>query len=78
MLPLCKARNLAEPLTRYRENPRGLTATHLTKNPRSRTHKIREESWRRLGLTYDLYDDAVARSVSQFLRGSDINPEGRA
>ncbi|MBN8938639.1 MAG: glycosyltransferase [Rhizobiales bacterium] len=78
MLSLCRARNLAEPLTRYRENPRGLTATHLTKNPRSRTHKIREESWRRLGLTYDLYDDVVARSVSQFLRGSDISPERRA
>jgi glycosyltransferase involved in cell wall biosynthesis len=78
LLPLCRARNLAEPLTRYRENPLGLTATHMTKNPRSRTHKIREALWQRLGLTYDLYDDAVARSVSHFLRGFDVAPEHRA
>jgi glycosyltransferase involved in cell wall biosynthesis len=78
MLPFCRARNLAEPLTRYRENPRGLTAAHLTKNPRNRTHKIRETLWARLGLAYDLYDDAVARNVTHFLRGFDVAPESRA
>ena len=78
MLPFCRARNLKQPLTRYRENPRGLTAAHLMKNPRNRTHRIRETLWANLGLTYDLYDDAVARNVTHFLRGFDIAPEGRA
>ena len=72
MLPFCRARNLAEPLTRYRINPRGLTATHSNGNPRNRTHPIRETSWARLGLTYDLYEDAIAHDVSHFLRGFDI------
>jgi glycosyltransferase involved in cell wall biosynthesis len=78
ILPFCRAQNLDQPLTRYRENPRGLTATHLMKSPRNRTHRIREALWARLGLTYDLHDDAVARNISHFLRGFDIAPEGRA
>ena len=77
MLPLCRARNLAQPLVRYRLNPRGLTATHATKNPRNRTHAIRQAMWARLGLTYDLYDDGLARDVTQFLRGVDIPPPER-
>jgi len=72
MLPFCRARNLAEPLTQYRLNPRGLTAIHSTNNPRNRTHAIREALWARLGLRYNLYDDALALDVTQFLRGFDL------
>ena len=79
MLPFCRARNLPEPLTRYRINPRGLTAPDAHGKPRNRTHRIRETSWARLGLTYDLYNDETAHDVSQFLRGFDIaHPERRA
>lgn len=71
LLPLCRARNLAEPLTRYRLNPQGLTATNAN-NPRSRTHPIREALWAGLGLSYELYDNAAAGDVSHFLRGFEI------
>lgn len=78
LLPLGRTRNIPEPLARYRWNPRGLTASH-TKNFRDRTHWIREASWARLGLTYDLYDDALAYDISQFVKGFDIaDPERRA
>jgi glycosyltransferase involved in cell wall biosynthesis len=77
MLPFCRARNLAEPLARYRLNPRGLVATNAT-NPRGRTHAIREALWARLGLAYDLHDDAFAADLTQFLKGNDIAPERRA
>lgn len=79
MLPFCRARNLPEPLTRYRINPRGLTATDAHGKPRNRTHRIREALWARLGLTYELYNDEIAHEVSHFLRGFDIAvPERRA
>jgi glycosyltransferase involved in cell wall biosynthesis len=79
MLPLCRARNLAEPLARYRMNSRGIIAAHMTKDPRGRTHAIREALWRRIGLAYDLYDDALARDISDFLRGGTIAaPDRRA
>jgi glycosyltransferase involved in cell wall biosynthesis len=78
LLPLCHARNLPEPLTRYRLNPQGLTAMGAAHDPRGRTHAIRQASWARIGLTYDLYDDAHARDVTQFLRGGEISPERRA
>jgi glycosyltransferase involved in cell wall biosynthesis len=71
MLPLCRARNIAESLVRYRLNPRGLTATNL-KNARNRTHPIRASLWARLGLTYDLHDDVFAADLSRFVRGEDI------
>jgi glycosyltransferase involved in cell wall biosynthesis len=71
MLPFCRARNIAESLARYRLNPRGLTATNST-NARNRTHPIRETLWARLGLSYDLYDDAFASELSRFVRGDDI------
>ncbi|UVK53716.1 glycosyltransferase [Mesorhizobium sp. AR02] len=77
MLPLCRARNLAEPLTRYRLNALGLTATNAT-NARNRTHPIRQASWARLGLTYDLYDDAFAQDLTQFIRGHVIAVDRRA
>jgi glycosyltransferase involved in cell wall biosynthesis len=41
MLPLCRARNIAESLAQYRLNPRGVTVTN-SKNARNRTHSIRE------------------------------------
>jgi glycosyltransferase involved in cell wall biosynthesis len=71
MLPFCRARNLPEPLARYRLNPRGLIANNAIK-PRNRTHQIREVLWNRLGLVYDLYDDDVARDVSIFINGKSI------
>lgn len=71
MLPHCRARNLPEPLARYRLNPRGLIAANA-RNARDRTHKIREALWATLGLTYDLYDDHKARDLSQFLRGREL------
>lgn len=71
MMPFCRARNLAEPLTRYRLNPRGLTATNL-KSGRSRTHAIRVALWERLGLNYNLYDNVLATDITEFLRGFDI------
>ncbi len=77
MLPFCRTKNIAEALTRYRVNPLGLTATNA-KNARNRTHPIREWSWARLGLEYDLHEDAMAGSLSQFLRGGDIAAERRA
>ncbi|MFD1987851.1 glycosyltransferase [Mesorhizobium newzealandense] len=76
MLPSCRTRNLAEPLTRYRVNTLGLTIINA-KNARNRTHPIREALWTRLGLTYDLYDDAFAQDLSRFLRGNDIATERR-
>ncbi len=77
MLPHCRMRNLAEPLTRYRINSQGLTATNAVR-PRNRTHRIREALWPRIGLTYDLYDDALALDISNFLNGGDIAKERRA
>ena len=73
MLDGCRARNLSEPLVRYRVNPRGLTAQHATGSPRRRTHAIREQLWARLGLTYALYDDELAAVISRFLRGFEID-----
>lgn len=77
MLPLCRAQNLAEPLTRYRMNSRGLTAANAH-NARNRTNSIRETEWRHLGLTYDLYDDAFADDITAFVRGDEIAAERRA
>jgi hypothetical protein len=77
MLPLCRMRNLAEPLVRYRHNGQGLTVTHNTGNPRARTHPIREALWRRLGVDYALHDNALAADINGFLDGADIAPERR-
>lgn len=77
MLPFCRARNLADRLTQYRCNPRGLTSLYAIK-PRNRTHRIREALWQRLGLVYDLYDDDLAADVSTFVKGEGIGaPERR-
>ena len=77
MLPFCRARNLADRLTQYRCNPRGLTSLYAIK-PRNRTHRIREALWQRLGLVYDVYDDDLAADVSTFVKGEEIGaPERR-
>lgn len=76
MLPSCRARNIAEPLTRYRLNPRGLTIMNA-KDARRRTHAIREALWARIGLTYDLHDNGLARDITDFLRGSSAPPDRR-
>lgn len=76
MLPHCRARNIPESLARYRLNPRGLIAAN-TRNARARTHKIREALWARIGLTYDLYDDTLARDLSQFLQGRELPVDKR-
>jgi glycosyltransferase involved in cell wall biosynthesis len=78
MMPHCRARNLPEPLIRYRLNSAGLTVMNSTNNPRGRTHKIREAEWARIGLAYDLHDNARAGSITAFLRGQDIPLEQRA
>jgi len=77
MLPLCRACNLPEPLVRYRHNFQGLTVANGTSNPRARTHAIREALWQRLGLSYGLYDNALAADINGFLDGSTIAPERR-
>ncbi|WP_157764691.1 glycosyltransferase [Rhodobacter sp. CZR27] len=74
LLPLCRAGNLPEPLTRYRINRQGLTVRNNTR-PRNRTHAIREALWADLGLVYDLHDDTLAGAVSAFLRGQKVRPE---
>ncbi|WHU04029.1 CmcI family methyltransferase [Sphingomonas sp. NIBR02145] len=77
ILPHTRARNLAEPLTRYRVNSQGLTATHPT-HSRKRTDPIREAIWRDLGLTYDPHKVQLGGDASNFLRGVDIRePERR-
>lgn len=77
LLDLCRAKNLAEPLTQYRVNSQGLTALHSANNPRARTHAIRVALWARIGLRYDLDDDHLARAASEFLRGQEIATEMR-
>lgn len=76
LLPLCRARNLPEPLALYRLNSQGLMARNRA-GARDRTHAIRRALWADLGLAYDLYDDGLARDVSRFLRGRTIAPERR-
>lgn len=77
LLDLCRAKNLAEPLTQYRVNSQGLTALNSANNPRARTHAIRVALWARIGLSYDLHDDRLARAASEFLRGQEIAADMR-
>lgn len=76
ILPHTRARNLPEPLTRYRANSQGLTATHPTHN-RERTDPIREALWRDLGLAYDPADVQLGSDASDFLRGVEIRQPAR-
>jgi len=76
LLPLTRAANLAEPLTRYRINSQGLTAGGEAHDPRGRTHAIREAEWAALGLTYALYDDHPALEISALLRDEPIPEVG--
>lgn len=77
MLDHCRARNLAEPLVRYRVNSQGLTVLNSAVKPRARTHAIRQRRWAHIGLEYDLYDDVLAGDISEFLRGHDLAPSKR-
>lgn len=76
MLPFCRARNLAAPLARYRLNPRGLVAAH-SQNSRARTHAIREDRWKRIGLAYDIYDERFGLEITRFLNGGELAPAVR-
>lgn len=76
MLPHVRACNLPEPLTRYRLNDRGLTATHPTHN-RERTDPIREALWRELGLAYDGANAQLGCDASNLLRGLEIKDSAR-
>jgi glycosyltransferase involved in cell wall biosynthesis len=77
MLEVTRARNIPATLVRYRINSRGLTANDV--NSRARTHQIRERSWARLGVRYDLYDDERAVDIAQFVSGGDVaRADGRA
>ena len=73
MLPHGRMVNLTVPLLQYRINPTGMTANHAT-SPRARTHAIRQQLWADIGLTYDLFDDALAGVISRFLRGHPAPP----
>lgn len=50
LLEHCRARNLAEPLVRYRINPNGLTATNASHDPQARTRPLRAALWNEIGL----------------------------
>jgi glycosyltransferase involved in cell wall biosynthesis len=77
MLEVTRARNIPEVLVRFRSNSRGLSAT-APPDWRARTHPIREKSWDRLGIRYDLYDDGRAADIAQFISGAHIaRAEGR-
>lgn len=76
MLPHVRARNLPEPLTRYRFNTAGLTATHPT-HTQARTDPIRAALWAELGLTYDTANRQPGLDASEFLRGLELRDESR-
>jgi hypothetical protein len=76
ILPHTRARNLPEPLTRYRRNLRGLTATHPS-HSRERTDPIREALWRDIGLTYDPENVQLGSDASDFARGLEIRQPAR-
>ncbi|MEY4722220.1 MAG: hypothetical protein RIQ46_1945 [Pseudomonadota bacterium] len=75
MLPLCRARNLAAPLVRYRINPQGLTQRAQAGSPRAQSQPIRDAAWRELGLPCAVAGPAPGRAASSLLRGQ---PEGDA
>ncbi len=78
MIEVTRARNIPESLVRFRLNPRGMSAT-APPDWRARTHQIRERSWARLGIRYDLYNDVRADDIAEFVYGSAIaRVEGRA
>jgi glycosyltransferase involved in cell wall biosynthesis len=52
MLDHCRAQSIPEPLVRYRQNPRGLSANYPP-NWRQSTEPQRRRAWARLGVEYD-------------------------
>jgi glycosyltransferase involved in cell wall biosynthesis/predicted O-methyltransferase YrrM len=77
LVQCCRARNLAEPLVRYRVNSRGLIARNAT-NWRGRTHAVRKRLWDGIKRVYDLYTDTPAMDINRFQGGMEIPPERRA
>lgn len=73
MLPLCRARNLPQPLVRYRINPQGLTQQRRLGNPRALSQPIRDAAWREIGLPCAVAEEGPGRAASSLLRG---RPEG--
>jgi hypothetical protein len=69
MLPLSRAKNLPEPLVRYRVNPSGLTSANASHDPRGRTAPIRVALWREIGIPPPLARLAIADEADNFLRG---------
>ncbi len=72
MLTICRAANIPEPLTRYRQNSRGLTSTHGI-DP-AFLDRLRGACWKELRVPYD--PDA-ARAIGVFVSGYDIPPADR-
>jgi glycosyltransferase involved in cell wall biosynthesis len=72
LLTVCRAGNIPEPLTRYRLNSKGLTATRGA-DP-TVMDALRERYWRELGIPFDR---AVARHIAIFVAGYDILPKER-
>lgn len=77
LLPVCRARNISEPLVRYRMNSAGLTAANRSGDPRSRTEPIRQSLWKQIGLSYPLADRQRAGDLDAFLRGRPPADEAR-
>ncbi|HEX4848357.1 MAG TPA: glycosyltransferase [Novosphingobium sp.] len=68
LLPHCRARNLPQPLVRYRYNPRGITGSSDPLTSRSRSHDIRVGLWNELGLAYPLDSRPLGDAFDSFLR----------
>jgi glycosyltransferase involved in cell wall biosynthesis len=68
LLPHCRARNLPQPLCRYRYNPRGITGTSDPVTKRSRSRDIRIGLWRELGFDFPIEDRALGDAIDDFLR----------
>lgn len=69
MLPFCRARNLSEPLVRYRYNSIGVTASAPPGLSRQRTWEIRRSIWGELGLSFPLEDPQLGDEMETMLRG---------
>jgi glycosyltransferase involved in cell wall biosynthesis len=73
ILTACRAGNIPEPLTRYRLNTKGLTATRGA--DLALMDAVRERYWKELGVPFDR---GVARHIATLVAGYDILPkEGR-
>lgn len=67
MLPHCRARNLPQPLVRYRYNSKGVSASWARGESRLRSRAMRLALWGELGLDYPFDDLALAECFDDFL-----------